>query len=225
MKILLIEDDPNLLELTREALERERYVVESAQTYRQALEKIAAYDYECILLDIMLPDGDGLNLLSELKRMRKQESVIVISARGLVDDRILGLELGADDYLAKPFHLSELIARVRSAIRRRTQNGDTSLVIGNVEIFPDSFRVEVAGKAIELGRKEYNLLLYLVNRRDRLITREAIAEAVWGDHVDQADNFDFIYAQVKNLRRKLRDSGASIELKSVYGVGYKLLSH
>lgn len=225
MKILLIEDDPNLLELTREALERERYVVESAQTYRQALEKIAAYDYECILLDIMLPDGDGLNLLSELKRMRKQESVIVISARGSVDDRILGLELGADDYLAKPFHLSELIARVRSAIRRRTQNGDTSLVIGNVEIFPDSFRVEVAGKAIELGRKEYNLLLYLVNRRDRLITREAIAEAVWGDHVDQADNFDFIYAQVKNLRRKLRDSGASIELKSVYGVGYKLLSH
>lgn len=225
MKILLIEDDPNLLELTREALERERYVVESAQTYRQALEKIAAYDYECILLDIMLPDGDGLNLLSELKRMRKQESVIVISARGSVDDRILGLELGADDYLAKPFHLSELIARVRSAIRRRTQNGDTSLVIGNVEIFPDSFRVEVAGKAIELGRKEYNLLLYLVHRRDRLITREAIAEAVWGDHVDQADNFDFIYAQVKNLRRKLRDSGASIELKSVYGVGYKLLSH
>lgn len=222
MKILIIEDEPELLELTRNALEKERYVVEVAANYRQAMEKVGVYDYECILLDIMLPDGDGLTLLNELKKMRKRDSVIIVSARGSVEDKIQGLELGADDYLAKPFHLSELIARIKSVIRRKHNDGETSITLGNVEIFPESFSVQVAGEPLELNRKEYDILLYFANRCDRLINKSAMAEAIWGDHIDQVDNFDFIYAQIKNLRKKLKEAEAGIEIKSVYGVGYKM---
>lgn len=222
MKILIIEDEPELLELTKNALEKERYVVEVAANYRQAMEKIGVYDYECILLDIMLPDGDGLTLLNELKKMRKRDSVIIVSARGSVEDKIQGLELGADDYLAKPFHLSELIARIKSVIRRKHNDGETSITLGNVEIFPESFSVQVAGEPLELNRKEYDILLYFANRCDRLINKSAMAEAIWGDHIDQVDNFDFIYAQIKNLRKKLKEAEAGIEIKSVYGVGYKM---
>lgn len=222
MKILIIEDEPELLELTKNALEKERYVVEVAANYRQAMEKVGVYDYECILLDIMLPDGDGLTLLNELKKMRKRDSVIIVSARGSVEDKIQGLELGADDYLAKPFHLSELIARIKSVIRRKHNDGETSITLGNVEIFPESFSVQVAGEPLELNRKEYDILLYFANRCDRLINKSAMAEAIWGDHIDQVDNFDFIYAQIKNLRKKLKEAEASIEIKSVYGVGYKM---
>lgn len=222
MKILIIEDEPELLELTKNALEKERYVVEVATNYRQAMEKVGVYDYECILLDIMLPDGDGLTLLNELKKMRKRDSVIIVSARGSVEDKIQGLELGADDYLAKPFHLSELIARIKSVIRRKHNDGETSITLGNVEIFPESFSVQVAGEPLELNRKEYDILLYFANRCDRLINKSAMAEAIWGDHIDQVDNFDFIYAQIKNLRKKLKEAEAGIEIKSVYGVGYKM---
>lgn len=222
MKILIIEDEPELLELTKNALEKERYVVEVAANYRQAMEKVGVYDYECILLDIMLPDGDGLTLLNELKKMRKRDSVIIVSARGSVEDKIQGLELGADDYLAKPFHLSELIARIKSVIRRKHNDGETSITLGNVEIFPESFSVQVAGEPLELNRKEYDILLYFANRYDRLINKSAMAEAIWGDHIDQVDNFDFIYAQIKNLRKKLKEAEAGIEIKSVYGVGYKM---
>lgn len=222
MKILIIEDEPELLELTKNALEKERYIVEVAANYRQAMEKVGVYDYECILLDIMLPDGDGLTLLNELKKMRKRDSVIIVSARGSVEDKIQGLELGADDYLAKPFHLSELIARIKSVIRRKHNDGETSITLGNVEIFPESFSVQVAGEPLELNRKEYDILLYFANRCDRLINKSAMAEAIWGDHIDQVDNFDFIYAQIKNLRKKLKEAEASIEIKSVYGVGYKM---
>lgn len=222
MKILIIEDEPELLELTKNALEKERYVVEVAANYRQAMEKVGVYDYECILLDIMLPDGDGLTLINELKKMRKRDSVIIVSARGSVEDKIQGLELGADDYLAKPFHLSELIARIKSVIRRKHNDGETSITLGNVEIFPESFSVQVAGEPLELNRKEYDILLYFANRCDRLINKSAMAEAIWGDHIDQVDNFDFIYAQIKNLRKKLKEAEAGIEIKSVYGVGYKM---
>ncbi|MDO4692437.1 MAG: response regulator transcription factor [Porphyromonadaceae bacterium] len=222
MKILIIEDEPELLELTKKALEKERYIVEVAANYRQAMEKVGVYDYECILLDLMLPDGDGLTLLNELKKMRKRDSVIIVSARGSVEDKIQGLELGADDYLAKPFHLSELIARIKSVIRRKHNDGETTISLGNVEIFPESFGVQVAGEPLELNRKEYDILLYFANRCDRLINKSAMAEAIWGDHIDQVDNFDFIYAQIKNLRKKLKEAEASIEIKSVYGIGYKM---
>ncbi len=221
MKILLIEDNPDLQAIISEALVKERYLVECVGTYVQASERVALYDYDCILLDIMLPDGDGLSLLQQLKQQRVRDSVIIISAKDSLDDKILGLSIGADDYLAKPFHIAELIARIRSVVRRKQNDGDVCIRVGNVTIFPDTFAVEVDGKPLELNRKEYDILLYFANRPNRLISKNTMAEAVWGDHIDQADNFDFIYAQIKNLRKKMKDAASSLQIKSVYGVGYK----
>lgn len=223
MKILIVEDEPALRELIQQTLEKERYVVETAEDLAGAMEKVGVYDYECILLDLMLPDGSGLSLLEEIKRLRKKESVIIISAKDSIDDKIQGLDLGADDYLAKPFHLAELVARVKSVIRRKHRDGEHTITVGNVVVFPDEFRVEIEGKEIELNRKEYDILHYFMNRAGRLINKSTLAESVWGDHIDQVDNYDFIYAQMKNLRKKLSDAGADIEIKAVYGVGYKLI--
>ena len=223
MKILIVEDEPALRELIQQTLEKERYVVETAEDLAGAMEKVGVYDYECILLDLMLPDGSGLSLLEEIKRLRKKESVIIISAKDSIDDKIQGLDLGADDYLAKPFHLAELVARVKSVIRRKHRDGEHTVTAGNVAVFPDKFRVEIDGKEIELNRKEYDILHYFMNRAGRLINKSTLAESVWGDHIDQVDNYDFIYAQMKNLRKKLSDAGADIEIKAVYGVGYKLI--
>ena len=223
MKILIVEDEPQLQEVIRHTLEKERYVVETAGTLAEALEKTGVYDYECILLDLMLPDGSGLQLLEELKKGRKKENVIIISAKDSIEDKIAGLDLGADDYLAKPFHIAELVARVRSVIRRRHRDGEHTVQAGNVVIFPDNHKVEVAGNPLELSRKEYDILHYFMNRPGRLVNKSALAESVWGDHIDQVDNYDFVYAQMKNLRRKLGDSGADIEIKAVYGAGYKLI--
>ena len=224
MKILIIEDDPSLRELIAQSLtDRERAVVETADNLRSALYKIEDYDYDCVLLDIMLPDGSGFTLLERLKAMKKRESVIIISARDTTDDKVAGLELGADDYLAKPFHLAELHARIRSVVRRSRQAGEVDIRLGNVRLLPETFQVFVADRELSLGRKEYGILAYLFHRPGHLINKETLAEAVWGDHVDQADNFDFVYAQMKNLRRKLTDAGATIQLKSVYGFGYKLI--
>lgn len=224
MKILIVEDEPSLREIMVRTLTREQYVVEQAADYAAALDKIAAYDYDCILLDIMLPGGSGLRLLEELKRRRSRAGVIIISARDSLDDKVEGLELGADDYLAKPFHLAELSARIRSVIRRHQRDGLESLDAGNVRLFPDRQRVEVAGREVELVRKEYDILHYFMSRPGRMVNKATLAEAVWGDHIDQSDNFDFVYAQMKNLRRKLADAGADIELKSIYGFGYKLVT-
>lgn len=224
MKILIIEDDPSLRELIAQSLtNRERAVVETADNLRSALYKIEDYDYDCVLLDIMLPDGSGFTLLERLKAMKKRESVIIISARDTTDDKVAGLELGADDYLAKPFHLAELHARIRSVVRRSRQAGEVDIRLGNVRLLPETFQVFVADRELSLGRKEYGILAYFSHRPGHLINKETLAEAVWGDHVDQADNFDFVYAQMKNLRRKLTDAGATIQLKSVYGFGYKLI--
>lgn len=222
MKILLVEDDANLREVTQRSLEKERYVVEIAPDYHTALQKIEDYDYDCILLDIMLPDGNGLALLEQLKAMHKRENIIIISAKDAIEDKVLGLELGADDYLPKPFHLVELNARIKSVIRRHQHGGENMIKYGNIEVFPDAFRVSVAGKDIELNRKEYDILVYFMNRPDRLVNKNTLAESVWGDHIDQVDNFDFIYAQIKNLRKRLKEAGATPELKAVYGFGYKM---
>lgn len=224
MKILIVEDEPSLREVMEHTLRREQYVVESAAGFEEGLAKIGTYDYDCILLDIMLPDGNGLRLLEELRRMGKMSGVIIISARDSLDDKVAGLELGADDYLAKPFHLAELSARIRSLYRRNSRDGAECLTAGNVKLYPDSRRVEIGGIEPELVRKEYEILHYLMSRPGHLISKETLAEAVWGDHIDQVDNFDFVYAQMKNLRRKLSDAGASIEIRSVYGFGYKLLA-
>ena len=222
MKILIIEDEPSLRELIQRALEKERYVVEAAADFQSGLRKIEDYDYDCVLLDIMLPDGNGLNLLEQLKKMRKRENVIIISAKDSLDDKVLGLELGADDYLPKPFHLAELNARIKSVIRRQRRDGEMDIRLANIRIVPDTFQVFVDDKEIELNRKEYDILLYFANRPGRLVNKNTLAESVWGDHIDQVDNFDFIYAQIKNLRKKLKDAGALAELKAVYGFGYKM---
>lgn len=225
MKILLIEDDADLREITTRSLEKERYVVATANDYATAVQKVEDYEYDCILLDIMLPDGNGLDLLKHLSNMGIRRNVIIISAKDSIDDKVTGLDLGADDYLAKPFHLAELNARVKSVIRRNRSdfNANMSIYLGNVEVQTNSFTVYVNGNNIELNRKEYDILHYLINRPRRTIDKNTLAEAVWGDHIDQVDNFDFIYAQIKNLRKKLKEAQATIEIKAVYGFGYKLI--
>ena len=223
MKILIVEDDNDLREITTHSLEKERYVVSQAPDYRTALQKIEDYDYDCILLDIMLPDGNGLDLLAELHALGKHTNVIILSAKDSLEDKVNGLDLGADDYLPKPFHLAELHARIKSLFRRKLREGERKLQVGNVELFPDDFRVMFQGKEIELNRKEYDILNYFMSRPGRLVNKNTLAESVWGDHIDQVDNFDFIYAQIKNLRKRLKDAGATPELKSVYGFGYKFV--
>ncbi len=222
MKILIVEDDPSLREIIRKTLEKERYITEEAPDYRTALEKTEDYTYDCILLDIMLPGGNGLALLEELKKQHKKENIIIISAKDSLEDKVLGLELGADDYLPKPFHLAELTARIKSVIRRNHHEGELTINYGNIQIDPDKFKVLICDQEVELNRKEYDILLYFIQRPERMINKMTLAEAVWGDHIDQVDNYDFIYAQVKNLRKRLTDAGATAEIKAVYGFGYKM---
>ena len=223
MKILIVEDEPALRELIQRSLEKERYVVEVAADFNSALRKIEDYDFDCVLLDIMLPDGSGLDLLEKLKAMHKRENVIIISAKDSLEDKVLGLELGADDYLPKPFHLAELNARIKSVIRRQHHDGEIDICLGNIRILPDKYQVLINDREVELNRKEYDILLYFINRPGRLVNKNTLAESVWGDHIDQVDNFDFIYAQIKNLRKKLKDAGATAEIKAVYGFGYKMI--
>ena len=223
MKILIVEDDQDLREITVRSLEKERYVVSQAPDFRTALLKIEDYDYDCILLDIMLPDGNGLDLLKELQALGKRTNVIILSAKDSIEDKVAGLDLGADDYLPKPFHLAELHARLKSLFRRSQREGEHKIQVGNIEVYPDQFRVVIGGKQVDLNRKEYDILYYFMSRPGRLINKNTLAESVWGDHIDQVDNFDFIYAQIKNLRKRLKDAGATPELKSVYGFGYKFV--
>ncbi len=222
MKILIVEDEPDLRETIRISLVKEHFVVETAADYFSALDKVNDYDYDCILLDIMLPGGSGLDLLRELKRLRRSDSVLIISAKDSLDDKVEGLELGADDYLTKPFHLAELNARVKSVIRRRQAKGDVSITMGNLLLYPDKRQVEVGGVPLQLNRKEFDLLYYFIVNPDRVINKMSLAESMWGDNIDQVDSLDFIYSQVKNLRRKLKQAEATVELKAVYGFGYKL---
>ncbi len=222
MKILIVEDEKELRDTVKEYLMREKFVVECAEDYASAMEKLNDYDYDCILLDIMLPGGSGLSILSHLKKQRKQESVIIISAKDSIEDKVEGLNLGADDYLAKPFHLAELNARVKSLLRRKKAGGDTSIVLGNLTLVPDTRKVMINGAELTLNRKEFDLLYYFISNPNRLINRTALAESVWGDNIDQADSLDFIYSQVKNLRKKMKSAGSRAEIKSVYGFGYKL---
>ncbi|MBA9077020.1 MULTISPECIES: response regulator transcription factor [Rufibacter] len=223
MKILVIEDEPAMLENMVSSLKQEQYMVESASTFDLALEKVSLYDYDCILLDITLPDGNGLELLEELKKQQKTDGVIIVSAKDSLDDKIAGLEMGADDYLPKPFHMAELHARVKSVLRRRKFEGNNLLQLQNLQIDLDKHEVQVAGQELTLNRKEYDILLYLATNKDRLVSKTALAEHVWGDYIDQADNYEFIYSQIKNLRKKLKDHCAEIEIQAIYGIGYKLV--
>ena len=218
----VVEDEDSLRETIIRSLEKERYTVESAATFNEAGMKLNDYDYDCVVLDIMLPGGSGLTLLEELKKRRKRDSVIIISAKDSIEDKVAGLDLGADDYLTKPFHLAELNARVKSVIRRKQQDGELSLRVGNITLYPDRHAVYIEQEELTLNRKEFDLLYYFVANPDRLISKASLAESVWGDYIDQADSFDFIYSQVKNLRKKLKNAGATAEIKAVYGFGYKM---
>lgn len=225
MKILVVEDEDSLRETIIRSLAKERYTVESAATFNEAAMKLNDYDYDCVILDIMLPGGSGLTLLEELKKLRKRDSVIIISAKDSIEDKVTGLDLGADDYLTKPFHLAELNARIKSVIRRKQQDGELSLHVGNITLYPDRHAVYIQQAELVLNRKEFDLLYYFVANPDRLISKASLAESVWGDYIDQADNFDFIYSQVKNLRKKLKSAGATAEIKAVYGFGYKMTTN
>ena len=223
MKILIVEDDASLREIIHRALVAEGYVVETASTFFEADSKLAGYSYDCILLDVMLPDGSGLDLLEHLRALGKRENVIIISARDSVEDKVTGLEFGADDYLPKPFHTAELLARVKSVLRRGRTAGELSINLGNVSLKPENRVVSISGKELPLLKKEYDILFYFMQRPSHVIDKAVLAEAVWGDYADDADNFQFVYAQIKNLRRKLVDAAATIEIVAVYGFGYKLV--
>lgn len=222
MKLLIVEDDASLSEIMSRALRAEGYVVETASNYLDAEDKIAGYSYDCILLDIMLPDGNGLRLLQHIKSLGKADRVIIISAKDSIDDKVEGLNLGADDYLAKPFYVAELSARIKSVLRRGATAVNNIMVAGNISLDIQERSVKVAGSCVPLLKKEFDILLYFLRHPNHIVDKALLAEAVWGDHVDMADNFSFVYAQVKNLRKKLSEAGADVNIKAVYGFGYKL---
>lgn len=224
MKLLIVEDEASLQELMTATLKKEGYVVENAMDFNSALDKLGAYSYDCILLDLNLPGGNGLDILEYIKKSCAKSNVIITSARDSIDDKVRGLELGADDYLAKPFHLAELSARIRSVARRSNNDGELTYKAGNVVLEDVSQRLTVAGREVGLLKKEFDILKYFLMRPGHTVDKAVLAEAVWGDHIDQADDFQFVYAQMKNLRRKLSEAGADIEIKSIYGFGYKLIT-
>jgi DNA-binding response OmpR family regulator len=221
MKILLVEDEKGLSGSITGFLKMNAYVCELAETYQQAIEKIKLYEYDCVLVDLNLPDGSGLDIIKKLKENKRAVGIIIISARDTIDDRIKGLEMGADDYLVKPFDLAELNARIKSLIRRISFSGNNVINAGELQIFPDENKVTHSGELIDLTRKEYNLLLFLVSNANRVLAKETIAEHLWGDNVDMADSYDFVYAHVKNLRKKLNDCNLGNYIQTIYGIGYK----
>ncbi len=222
MKILVIEDEPEIREDIVQSLKLENYVVETAVDYASAADKIGIYEYDCILLDLGLPGGNGLDFLHELKKNGLNGGVIIVSARDSIDDKVRGLDLGADDYLPKPFHMAELHARIKSLIRRKTLGGSPILEINNVIIDTEHRIVTIEGEELKLNRKEFDVLVYMVTNKNKLVLKTALAEHVWGDYIDEMNSYDFIYSQIKNLRKKLNDRKAGIEIQAVYGLGYKL---
>mgnify|MGYP003454988758 FL=1 len=222
MKILIVEDDLPLQKTIEEFLLNEKMVVETASNFSEALDKIISFSYDCIVLDMMLPDGNGMDLLRELKKMDLKTSVIILSAKDSIDDKVEGLMVGADDYLAKPFHFAELNARIKVALRKNQQQGQHILSYKNIIINPEDRFVSVESKDLKLNRKEYDLLYYFMLRPEKVLQKTTLAETVWGDHMEDADNLDFIYSQIKNLRKKLKQANANADIHAVYGVGYKL---
>jgi DNA-binding response OmpR family regulator len=221
MKILIVEDEKPLAESISNYLEKEGYKCEVAANYLQGDEKASLQNYDCILLDITLPGGNGIDILKQLKKNKSTSSVIIISAKNSLDDKITGLDLGADDYLTKPFHLSELNARLKSVIRRRNFGGNNEIEFEKIVVNPTDKSVKVNMKDIALTKKEYDLLLYFLSNTNRVITKESIAEHLWGEEMDAAGTLDFIYSHIKNLRKKLMENGAEDYIQAIYGMGYK----
>lgn len=221
MKILIIEDEKELSQSICEYLSDEQFTCEQAFNYETAAEKIALYDYACIVLDITLPDGSGMDILKELKSQNKLDGVLIVSAKNSLDDKVDGLKAGADDYLTKPFHLPELSARIAAIIRRKNFEGKPVVQFGVLNVNLDKKEVAVLGNTIDLTKKEYELLLYFIANKEKVINKNAIAIHLWGDDMDISANYDFIYTHVKNLRKKLLNAGAGDYIKSIYGIGYK----
>ncbi len=220
MKLLLIEDDPLLRKTMQPYLEAEGYTVTIAATVRQALTTAYDHEYDCVVVDISLPDGSGLDVVRQLKKEQSGAGIIIVSAKDSLPDKLTGLELGADDYLTKPFHLPELNARIKSVLRRRLFAGQTLIQFGAISIDPLTHQVLVEKQPVILTEKEYQLLLFFIANPNRLLTKAAIAEYVWGDHMDLANSHDFLYTHIKNLRKKLLERGCPDYLKTRYGVGY-----
>jgi DNA-binding response OmpR family regulator len=221
MKILIIEDEPELAKSISDYLAGENYLCEFAASFHEALEKVTTYEYNCILLDLMLPGGDGMKILEELKKQNKQDGVIIISAKNALDDKIKGLHLGADDYLAKPFHLSELAARIYSVIRRRQFANANVIQQNELQIDLLAKTLLIHNTPVVLTKKEFGLLLFFMGNKNRVISKNALAEHLSGDLADMLDNHDFVYAHIKNLKKKLTEAGCENYLKTVYGTGYK----
>ncbi len=221
MKLLIVEDDREIQESILAYLAPEGYLCEQTFDFGSASDKIQSFDYDCLLIDINLPDGSGLDLIKQARRLKKSSGIIVITARDAINDRVKALEFGADDYLVKPFNLAELNARIKSLIRRMQFQGSNSIILGDLQVFPDSFQVTIKGQPVELTKKEFELLLFFVSNAGRVIAKESLAGQLWGDDSDFSYSFDFVYAQIKNLRKKLREKGATDYIKTIYGVGYK----
>jgi len=224
MKLLIIEDERILLKDLGEFVAREGFLYELAQDYSTAVEKIMLYDYDCVILDINLPDGSGFEILQKLRQHQKAEGIIILSARDSLDDKIKGLGLGADDYLTKPFFFSELNARIRAIIRRKKFNTNKDLLFGNILIDLDQHQVKVGNEQLNFTKKEFAILTHLISNQKRVVTKTALSEYIWGDYVDEANSFDFLFSQIKNVKRKLKEAGALVEIKNIYGVGYQIKS-
>jgi DNA-binding response OmpR family regulator len=221
VKLLLVEDDPELRRNIRQYLSMEGHIVEAANDFDTAAVKTDGHDYECVLVDITLPGGSGLDLVRKIKKARPATGVIIISAKNSPDDKVTGLDLGADDYIAKPFHLSELNARVKSLSRRMNQYGSAEVEAGQLRVNTDSRTVAVNDRKLSLTPKEYELLLYFIHNKNRVISKESIAERLWGDDISLNGSYDFIYSHVKNLRKKLAEAGCSEYVQAIYGTGYR----
>lgn len=222
MKLLIVEDEKSLADNIRSYLAGGEVICESAVTFKEARDKLLDFRYDVVLLDIMLPDGDGLNLLKLLKENQPETGVLILSAKNALDDRVRGLELGADDYLTKPFHLSELNARLKAIYRRRKFDGRKEVVFQEITVDTDTHDVHIGDTAVILTLKEYELLLYFISNKSRVLTKQNIAEHLWGDNVDFLDSFDFVYQHIKNLRKKITTAGGQDYIKTIYGLGYKL---
>lgn len=221
MKLLLIEDEQELAKSIQDYLNGNEFICECVDNFSSAMDKISIYDYDCILLDLMLPDGNGFDILAELKEQNKTDGVIIISAKETLEARIEGFNLGADDYLIKPFHLSELLVRIQALIRRKQFNGHNKIAFNEMEIDLLSKIVKVNDKRIEITKKEIDLLLYLIGNHNKVLSKGAIAEHLSGDMANMLDNHDFVYAHIKNLKKKLKNAQCENYIQTVYGLGYK----
>ena len=221
MKFLIVEDEAGLRQNIADYLGDDGNICECCDSLKCAIAKLSDYVYDCVLLDIGLPDGEGFAVLDFLRNKIRNESVLIISAKGSLDDKIKGLNIGADDYLTKPFHLAELKARVVAIYRRKTFSSNNTIVFNEISIDLPGRNVEINGSNVILTRKEYDMLLYFIANKGKVISKNAIAEHLWGDEMDLHDHYDFIYTHIKNLRKKLMDANCNDYIRSLYGIGYK----